>query len=453
MKKLQLSIPAIALAAALGLTLSPDSDGFSKLGGFLGTNNRDFRIFNNFTDASANNNTTPDQNFPGYDGAEMAIWKASIEWGSRLHGNGQGDPHQPGDLGSGFANFDPSFQGNADIVGQIGDNTHSEISGNGGGVLAFAEGGGSLGWRIRYYQNVLWRDGPDTGGSGFDLQGIATHEYGHALGLGHSAASGATMRPSTGANGSNNQRSLTADDAAGIQCIYGNATAAKPAITSISLNGSEVTINGANFSPANNQVWFTQAASGGNGTPVRLSGVTSTNGGTRIVVTAPAEAGPGDILVRNQDIAVGIESLSNAWPADVTGATCPLVNNYCTSTTHSDGLQAQMTYSGSQSIADNNFQLVCFDAASNKFGIFFYGPNQIQVSFGDGFRCIGGATQRLPIVGTDNVGFVSYTLDLTTAANISAGVTQNFQFWFRDPMGPGGNGFNLSDGLEVPFCD
>jgi len=25
----------------------------------------------------------------------------------------------------------------------------------------------------------------------------------------------------------------------------------------------------------------------------------------------------------------------------------------------------------------------------------------------------------------------------------------NFQLWYRDPMGPGGTGFNVSDGLNV----
>ena len=28
----------------------------------------------------------------------------------------------------------------------------------------------------------------------------------------------------------------------------------------------------------------------------------------------------------------------------------------------------------------------------------------------------------------------------------------HFQFWYRDPFGPGGGGFNLSDGLSVTFC-
>ena len=89
--------PGLALGVA-GVLLLPATEtlGFSKFGQgsgpVLSVNQRDFRVFNNFSDAETNNNTTPDSQFPGWDGAEMAIWKASIEWGSGSHGNGSGDP-------------------------------------------------------------------------------------------------------------------------------------------------------------------------------------------------------------------------------------------------------------------------------------------------------------------------------------------------------------------------
>ena len=64
----------------------------------------------------------------------------------------------------------------------------------GSGVLAFTEAPGSDGWRIRYYSFWLWVDGPGDGFTGAnnrtDIQGIACHEYGHALGMGHSVAGG-----------------------------------------------------------------------------------------------------------------------------------------------------------------------------------------------------------------------------------------------------------------------
>ena len=149
MKFTNLCLPTAALGVAVSLfTFTPQSEGWTTLGFSIGLGQRDFRVFNNFTDATANNNQTPDVNFPGYQGADMSIWKACIEWASRLHGDGQGDPSQAFGLGSGGANFDPSFQGNNTGVGGINDNTHSELPGQDGGVLAFTESPGSNGCAV-----------------------------------------------------------------------------------------------------------------------------------------------------------------------------------------------------------------------------------------------------------------------------------------------------------------
>jgi hypothetical protein len=154
-----------------------------------------------------------------------------VEWGSELHGDGQGDPHQPGGLGSGGANFDASWQGNALGIGGGNDNVHSEIAGSSGGVLAYCESPIADGWRIRFYSGWTWDDGPGTPALGdMDLQGVATHEYGHALGLGHSDVVGATMYASVNASGVA-QRSLAPDDVAGVQAVYGAKSPTKPRIT------------------------------------------------------------------------------------------------------------------------------------------------------------------------------------------------------------------------------
>jgi predicted Zn-dependent protease len=54
-------------------------------------------------------------------------------------------------------------------------------------------------------------------GTTYDLQTVALHELGHALGLSHSTTNGAVMWPSYGGQ----RRSLTTDDINGIQAIYG----------------------------------------------------------------------------------------------------------------------------------------------------------------------------------------------------------------------------------------
>lgn len=55
--------------------------------------------------------------------------------------------------------------------------------------------------------------------SGFYVEDIATHEFGHALGLGHSASPAATMYATTSSCNTNN-RTLDADDIAGVRALY-----------------------------------------------------------------------------------------------------------------------------------------------------------------------------------------------------------------------------------------
>ena len=50
------------------------------------------------------------------------------------------------------------------------------------------------GWRTSYNDAFVWDDDPlGQAGGALDLQSVATHEYGHALGLGHSTAPGSVM--------------------------------------------------------------------------------------------------------------------------------------------------------------------------------------------------------------------------------------------------------------------
>jgi hypothetical protein len=63
--------------------------------------------------------------------------------------------------------------------------------------------------------------------SGFYIEDVATHEFGHALGLGHSAVFGATMYPSITAC-SQQSRGLDQDDIAAILSLY-PANSAPPA--------------------------------------------------------------------------------------------------------------------------------------------------------------------------------------------------------------------------------
>jgi len=464
----KLILPATALTgAALLLVPVEPAVGYSTLGGSLGYTQRDFRVYNNFPDAASNNNNTPDANFPGYQGCFIAFWKGAVEWASELHGgDGNGDPAQNGGLGSGGANFDPFFAGETSNTGGTNDNVVSSVTSCSSGVLAYCETPISNGWRIRMCESWTWADGPGTStGGGMDIQGIFCHEYGHALGLGHSTVGSATMYPSASGNGVP-ARTIAADDSAGVQFIYGVRANNKPKITSLGIGNGNITVYGSGFTGSGNQVWFTPAnVTGTSGNPI-IQVTNLSSDGTSISCAIPNNAGPGNVMVRTSG--TGHDDMSNAWPTDLAdngggngGGGCDTPSNYCSSTPNSANIfGAYMDYTGSASYGANDLTLECYGAVPNQFGIFYYGPNQISTSFGNGIRCVGAGFQgtfRLPVITTDSFGDASYALDYNQPPMDSGngiivdGMEYNFQFWFRDPSA-GGSSFNLSDGLNVVFC-
>ena len=191
-------LPSLLLGGAAMLVLpARESQAFTKIGGSLSTSQRDLRVFNNFADAASNNTTSPAQ-FQGWDGAELAIWKGAVEWGSLMHGDGTGDPQSGNVLGGAGANFDAFWAGAATAIGGTNNNIVSTVSSCSSGVIAYMEGPISDGWRIRFCDSsFVFDDGPGAPAQ-IDIQCIMAHEYGHALGLGHSTSNGATMFASYG---------------------------------------------------------------------------------------------------------------------------------------------------------------------------------------------------------------------------------------------------------------
>lgn len=448
------ALPALlplGAVAATGWLMLPSARAYTDLGFTLDTEYRDFRVFENFGDPEANDNTQEHPSFPGYTGATLAIWKGCVEWGSHPHGDGEGDPGQPGDLGSGGANFDPSFQGLATSMGEVGDNVHSELGGCSGGTHAFTQFFlDGTGWRTFYYECWKWEDGPEPDWSPevgkLDLQGIATHEYGHALGLGHSDDPDATMYANT--QDGKSHRTLEQDDITGVRALYGVASAAKPRIDGVSIDGDTLTLTGASFAAQDNEVWFTRATPGEEGTPIIA--LADSPDGQEIVVQVPPAAGPGDVLVLTGH---GGERLSNAFPFDAR-LDCDPVEPTCGTTRNSVGAGAELVLTGSRSVAANDLVLNSIASPADQFGIFFYGFAEGSTAVGNGTLCVAGPLYRLAPVQVDPQGRASFPLDLTSlpaGGTIQPGDTAHFQWWYRDPTA-GGAGYDFSDALAVPFC-
>lgn len=176
-----------------------------------------------------------------------------------------------------------------------------------------------------------------------------------------------------------------------------------------------------------------------------------------------------DVLVRfHFDAVDGAFNEYLGWLIDdvsIRANVCAEPELYCTaapSSVSADG--AAMSTRGNNSMSENDFKVECYDLPPNQFGVFFYGPKKGLAAVGDGFLCIGqGATGQfrvLPVAVADSSGYAFRKLDFSTGlpplndgpGQIRPGSTWFFQYWYRDPLGPGGTGFNFSNGAQITFC-
>lgn len=124
-------------------------------------------------------------------------------------------------------------------------------------------------------------------------------------------------------------------------------------------------------------------------------------------------------------------------------------SRYCDANANSRGVPARISACGSAKLSDNDLTLRA-EPLPNSFYLFFYGPNPIQVPFGEGLRCVGGSITRLNPPSVAQGGTVALRqLDLPSAGITQPG-TLHFQCWYRDNV-DGNSTFNLSDGLTVDF--
>ena len=145
------------------------------------------------------------------------------------------------------------------------------------------------------------------------------------------------------------------------------------------------------------------------------------------------------------------------------GASCPCGNddpeNACANST---GFGAGLVADGSASVAADNLELTVHDLPKSGIALFYMGPQQQLVPFGDGLLCAGAGAYpafrfQAGSTGSQGLlrlgpGIVDYAeTHFGTPGLISAGSTWNFQAWYRDPVGPCGSGVNTSNAYTVQF--
>ncbi|MFT7669729.1 MAG: plastocyanin [Planctomycetota bacterium] len=141
------------------------------------------------------------------------------------------------------------------------------------------------------------------------------------------------------------------------------------------------------------------------------------------------------------------------------GTPCPCGNtgsagSGCNNSVSAGG--ATISASGNPTVASDTLVLSASGCPTGNSGLFFQGATQVGgalgVSFGDGLLCAGGSIVRLQVAPTDGSGTATSSIVISVKGGVSAGQTQNYQYWYRDPAaGPCGNGFNTSNALEITW--
>ncbi|MCB9915245.1 MAG: hypothetical protein H6828_08860 [Planctomycetes bacterium] len=140
---------------------------------------------------------------------------------------------------------------------------------------------------------------------------------------------------------------------------------------------------------------------------------------------------------------------------DGSGTQCPCGNpggsgEGCANST---GAGAELGGGGTASLAVDDFALQLEQLPATQPVLMFAGVNAVNgglgTLFGDGLRCAGGSIQRLGVHQSSALGEASWNGGLLGGHGWSAGLTVRFQGWYRDPGGPCGTGYNLSNGVEL----
>ena len=135
---------------------------------------------------------------------------------------------------------------------------------------------------------------------------------------------------------------------------------------------------------------------------------------------------------------------------------------YCAGGLNSVNKRGRIGFHGSSSLSGGDLSLDTSGCVPNQFGLFFYGAGTQLVPFGDGNLCVsagGAGLFRLTPFQLNGFGKGMSAIDFEAGTTgqgqgaLTAGSTWNFQFWYRDPLGPGGSGFNLSNALTLRFWE
>ena len=130
--------------------------------------------------------------------------------------------------------------------------------------------------------------------------------------------------------------------------------------------------------------------------------------------------------------------------------------------TNSTGQRAFLGPIGSLSVGTDDLVLSSFNLPSGTPTMLLMGGGARRMPVGDGVLCVsagGKGVFHFPLELAGPTGAVAAGPGLAKLSHtsfagpgwIQAGDTWHFQRWYRDPGGPCGSGFNLTNGLGLTF--
>ncbi len=119
---------------------------------------------------------------------------------------------------------------------------------------------------------------------------------------------------------------------------------------------------------------------------------------------------------------------------------------------NSTGVGAILEGFGTAVVVADTVVLTARNCPPAKVGIFLSGHTSVGgLPFGDGLRCLGGGLMRLGAVTSNAAGVATSNMSLSIREGLLGGEQRHYQYWYRDPIGPCGHGFSLTNALSVQW--
>ncbi|MFT7667858.1 MAG: hypothetical protein ACI8X5_000543 [Planctomycetota bacterium] len=156
----------------------------------------------------------------------------------------------------------------------------------------------------------------------------------------------------------------------------------------------------------------------------------------------------------NQDGHVETGALDTDYALVINGVEGPVIcvppTTYCTGKISSLGQVPSIGWNGEQALTSTDFEITITNAVPNKTALVFWGPAAGSAPFQGATLCVQAPITRGTPFTTGILGSGAWPVDL---AGKTAGDTEYYQVWYRDPTEPAGFGTGLTGGLSVIYCE